>query len=248
MMHILIDADMIVFRACSTIETPINWYDDLWTLHADAAEAKGIVDNLVLTITDKVLHHYKYEGNYKIIMCFSDREDNFRKHIYPLYKANRAGKRKPSGYYGVVKWCEENYDCYSKAGLEADDCIGILATTYPDSVIVSGDKDFKTIPSHFYNFLSDTYFDLSEEEADYWHMYQTLVGDTTDNYAGCPGIGAVTAKRLLDEDSSWQHVVATFKKKGLTESDALLQARVARILRKQDYDSKTNTPILWTPK
>ena len=38
-----------------------------------------------------------------------------------------------------------------------------------------------------------------------------------------------------------------FEKKGLTEDDALLQARVARILRASDYDFKKKEPIMWTP-
>ena len=247
-LKILVDADMIVFKACSTIETPINWYDDLWTVHADAGEAKGIVDDMVLSMVDKVLRHYNYEGNYEIIMCFTDKDDNFRKHIYPLYKANRVGKRKPSGYYGVMKWCEENYKCVSKPSLEADDVIGILATKYDDCIIISGDKDFKTIPAHFYDFCRDKFYEISKQEADYWHLYQTLIGDTTDNYKGCPKCGDVTARRLLDEDCSWKTVVSAFEKQGLSENDALTQARVARILRAEDYNFKTHKPILWTPK
>ena len=58
----------------------------------------------------------------------------------------------------------------------------------------------------------------------------------------------VTARRLLDEDCSWKTVVSAFEKQGLSENDALTQARVARILRAEDYNFKTHKPILWTPK
>lgn len=238
---------MIVFRSCIVCETPIDWDCDLTTLHCEHAEAEKLVDDTVIGIVDKVLNHYKYEGEYEIVMCFSDSE-NFRKKLLPSYKANRIGKRKPLGYHKVVEWVKNNYTCYQKPELEADDCIGILATLYPDStVIISGDKDFKSIPGNFYDFLHDVYYEISEEEADYQHLYQTLIGDTADNYKGCPGMGAVGAKKLLDVDPTWKALVGAFVKKNLTEHDALIQARIARILRKSDYDFKKCKPILWTP-
>lgn len=244
---ILFDADMLVFRASSSVEVETHWHDGLWTLHSDEAEAEAIVDDMVQTYVDKVLNHYKYTGQYEILMCFSDR-DNFRKKILPTYKLNRQGKRKPVCYFGVKKWVEENFTCYQRPALEADDCIGILAThRNPNAIIISGDKDFKTIPARFYNFIADEFYDVDKETADYWHLYQTLVGDTADNYKGCPSIGAVGAKKILDEHPTWGAVVDAFKKKGLTEEDALLQARVARILRADDYDFKNKCPKLWTP-
>lgn len=247
-LKILMDADMVVFRSCAACETPIDWDCDLTTLHCEHAEAEKLVDDTVMSIVDRVLDHYKYDGEYEILMCFSDAE-NFRKHILPTYKMNRAGKRKPLGYAKVVEWVKENFTCYQRPTLEADDCIGILATLNPNcSIIVSGDKDFKSIPGVFYNFLSDTYYEISEEEADYNHLYQTLIGDTADNYKGCPGVGAVTAKKILDAEPTWEALVAQFVKKKLTEEDALLQARVARILRKSDYDFKAHKPKLWNPK
>lgn len=247
-LKILIDADMLVFRGSSIAEKEICWGEDLWTLHAHAADAEAYVDDLVDSIVDKVLRHWQYTGEYEIYMCFSDTE-NFRKKILPTYKLNRVGKRKPVCYYGVKQWVEDRFTCYQRPGLEADDCIGILAThKEPNAVIVSGDKDFRTIPGRFYDFLRDEYYEISEEEANYWHLFQTLIGDTADNYKGCPGVGAVSAKKLLDENPSWETVVNAFEKKGLTEEDALIQARVARILRASDYDFKNKRPILWSPK
>lgn len=247
MLTVLFDADMLVYKACASVEEPIEWDNDLWTLHADAREAQMKVDDTVMTIMDKILNHKKYEGRYEIIMCFSDKE-NFRKKILPTYKLNRVGKRKPVCYFGVKKWVEEHYRCYQKPTLEADDCMGILATMHKDVVVVSGDKDFKTIPTTFYNYLSDEWQETTEEQANYWHLYQTLIGDTADNYKGCPSVGPVTALKILGENPTWQTVVKAFEKQGLTEADALVQARVARILRKSDYDFKTKKPILWTPK
>lgn len=243
---LLFDADMLCFEACASVEQEINWGDDLWTLHADAADAKAKIDNMVQSLTNKVLDKLNYDGRYEIIMCLTD-SVNFRKKIYPLYKANRIGKRKPVCYKGAVEWIKESYTCYQRPTLEADDCLGILATSKPNTVIISGDKDFKCVPGRFYDYRRGEFHNISEEEADRNHMYQTLIGDTSDGYPGCPGVGEKTAEKLLADDPSWSMVVAQYAKKNLTEEVALVMARVARILRKSDYDFKKKEPILWNP-
>lgn len=246
-LKILFDADMILFRACASCEKEICWGDDLWTLHTEASEVKNKVDEMVVSYCDAVVRKLKYEGAYSIVMCLSD-SDNFRKGILSSYKLNRQGKRKPLAYSAVSDWMKDNYTCVFESGLEADDCLGIIATKYEgECVIVSGDKDFRSIPGRFYNFLADEYKEISREEADYFHLFQTLVGDTADNYKGCPGVGAVKAKKLLDEDCSWATVVKAFEKAGLSEEEAIVQARVARILRVEDYDEENNRVRLWTP-
>ena len=45
----------------------------------------------------------------------------------------------------------------------------------------------------------------------------------------------------------WQHVLKAYAKAGLSEEEALTQARVARICRSNDYDFKTKQVILWSP-
>jgi 5'-3' exonuclease len=50
--------------------------------------------------------------------------------------------------------------------------------------------------------------------------YQVLVGDSTDNYPGCPGIGAVKANKLLDSmaegESYVPHLLAAYTKAKLS--------------------------------
>lgn len=246
-LHLLFDADMIVFRTCAAAEQEINWYGDLWTLHSDLAEVKDAIDTMVVSITDKVLRHMEHEGAYNITMCFSS-YPYFRSKVYPPYKLNRVAKRKPLAYHDAVEWVKKNYNVLSIPSLEADDLLGIYGTIPSTSaVIISGDKDMRSIPCPFYNFIQDTFHKTTQEEADYQFLYQTLVGDATDNYKGCPKIGEVGAKRILDKDCSWDAVVAAYEKAGLSEEEALTQARVARILRYEDVD-KEFKPILWTPK
>ena len=246
---LLYDADMLIYQACSSCETPINWGNDLWTLHVYLNEAIAKVDDMVAQYSDIVLNHLGYTGDFENIMCFSDGTNNFRKGILSSYKLNRVSKRKPLSYPKVVDWIKENYKTYQRPSLEADDCLGILSTMNPGhSIIISADKDFKTVPGLFYNFMQDKFMNIKEPEADYWHLYQTLIGDITDNYKGCPKVGSVTAKKLLDKECSWKTVVDAYAKQGLSEDDALVQARVARILRKDDYDFKGHKPIPWNPK
>lgn len=245
-LHILIDGDMVIFESCSSCETEVNWGYGLWTLQGDASAAKEQVDSRIEQIVVKILDKVNYEGDYQILICLSDRK-NFRKKILSTYKENRAGKRKPLGYYEVEKWVKENYYTVSYPDLEADDVVGVLATRFKGhEVHTSGDKDYKSIPGLFYDFIHGEMYEISEEDADYWWWTQCLIGDTADNYSGCPGIGAKTAEKLFKKDgASWNTVLHAFLKAGKTEEEALQQARVARILREADY--RDGTIKLFTP-
>lgn len=244
---IAFDADMIVFRATAQAEKEIQWSDDLCTLHSELSDAKAYIDDVVMSTVDKVLHHYQYEGAYDIVMCLSG-NNYYRKQLLPTYKLNREGKRKPLAYARAVDWVKANYTYRQCERLEADDLLGILGTDPSlNTVIVSGDKDMRSIPCRFYDLLHDMYYDTTLGEANYWHLYQTLVGDLADNYKGCPKVGEVGATKLLSKNCKWQTVVDAYEKQGLTADDALLQARVAYILRYGDYNPKTAKIRLWTP-
>lgn len=255
----LFDGDIFAYEAAAAAEEPINWGDDLWTLHAYETPAKNALDDRIRSLTEKL------EAD-EVIIALSDK-DNFRKEILPTYKANRANVRKPMLLNVLKDYLRENFKVFERPRLEGDDVLGILATwknLKGDKIIVSKDKDFKTIPAKVYyaNRPDDGVREISEHDADYFHMVQTLTGDTTDNYKGCPGCGPVKAEKVLqaalDEGTPWatpaqlrslywQHVVATYVKAGLSEEEALVQARCARILRASDYDFKNKKPILWTP-
>lgn len=117
---------------------------------------------------------------------------------------------------------------------------------------------------------------IDKFQADRFFFKQMLTGDVTDGYEGCPDIGPVKAEAILNgsylerreriitkgkragetevkfhmvEDpgmTPWGRVVKTFEAKGLTEEDALVQARCAFILRYGYYDDgRVN---LWLPE
>lgn len=255
----LFDGDIFAYEAAAAAEEPINWGDDLWTLHAYETPAKEALKDRIRTLQEAV-------GADEVIVALSDK-DNFRKRILPTYKANRANTRKPMLLNPLKDYLRENYKVFERPSLEGDDVLGILSTwknLKGDKIIVSKDKDFRCIPGKvFYaNRPEEGVLEISEHEADKFHMLQTLTGDTTDGYKGCPGCGPVKAGAIiqaaLDEGTPWanptelralywKHVVAAYTRVGLSEEEALVQARCARILRASDYDFKKKEPRLWTP-
>lgn len=248
-MLVLLDADMLCYRACASVEHEIDWGHDIWTLHVDLNEAKAKLEDMTEMILTRGLDAMHFDGDYKVIFCFSSKH-NFRKDLLSTYKLNRATKRKPVGYHALVKYVEDTYIALTMDGLEADDCIGILATQPENkdhSLIISGDKDLKCIAGYHYDFLRDEFSHVNDDEAYRHFLLQALMGDATDGYTGCPKIGKVTAGKILDKDCSWKAVVGAYEKAGLSEAVALTQARVAKILTATDYDLEAKKVKLWTP-
>ena len=179
------------------------------------------------------------------MILFFTSPNNFRKKILPEYKGHRQ-RKKPCGFKRVINNLKIEYKVILKDTLEADDALGIYATKFPGNIIVSPDKDMRQIPGKLYDFNETV--DITPEDGARWHLIQTLAGDNTDGYAGVPGIGVKKAMKIFEEEGySWKTVVKTFEEKDMTEEDALVNARLARILTVDDYDSEKKEPILWTP-
>jgi len=242
---LLIDADVLAFEASVVSEESIQWKEELWTVHADMALAKARVINRI----EEFKENLKAEN---VVLCLSDRA-NFRRKLNPEYKANRSKSRLPIILRQVKQWIIDELDGVLWANLEADDVISILATDKAmdeETIVVSIDKDFKSVPGIFFDYNRGEYHQPSEEEADNYHLIQTIAGDHTDGYSGVPGVGVVKAKRMLDGCGyTWETVVGAYEDKGLTEQDALMNAWMARLLRADNYCFRTNTiKKLWIPK
>tara|TARA_R110000772_G_scaffold34376_3_gene83411 strand:- start:231 stop:944 length:714 start_codon:yes stop_codon:yes gene_type:complete len=237
MTTLLIDGDIIAYKACASAETPVNWGDGLWTLHCWEDEVAVRIDDQIQKLMEAPVDD--------CIVALSDKE-NYRKEVASYYKANRSNTRKPMLLSWSRDYIKEQYNTVIYRRLEADDVLGILGTSNDDTIIWSEDKDLQTIPAK--HWINGEVVTISEEEADRMFYYQTLIGDSTDNYKGCPSIGAVSANKLLAEDSSWDTVVSTFAKKGLGEEVAIEQARLARILRDGEYNKETAEVKLWKSK
>ncbi len=237
-MKLLIDADYIVYKCCAACETEIDYGEDVIFVTSNFSDAYSAVKREIDQIKDQ------FGTFWSPILFFSDSK-NFRKKISPDYKGHR-NRKKPCGYKRVIRNLAIEYDVITMPQLEADDAMGIYATKLTGNIIVSPDKDMKQIPGKLYN-LEDT-TTITPEEGAKWHLIQTLAGDQTDGYSGVPGIGVKRAQTLFEKEGySWATVVKAFESKGLTEEDALLNARLAKILTHEDYDAKRQEPKLWTP-
>jgi DNA polymerase-1 len=95
--------------------------------------------------------------------------------------------------------------------------------------------------------MSGEFHTISQADADLWFYTQTLTGDVTDGYSGCPSVGAKTAEKLLARSATWNTVVQAYQKQKLNADYALTQARLARILRFEDWDVDKGAIKLWEP-
>ena len=167
-------------------------------------------------------------------IVFDKTEDTFRKEIYPDYKANR--KDPPPDLIPQFPLMREAVTAFGlqpveKEGFEADDIIATYAcraeAAGAEVLIVSSDKDLMQIVTprvNFYDFESGRkgspgyrperkidiagvidYFGVPPERVT---DVQALVGDTSDNVPGVPGIGIKTASQLLAEFGTLEDLLA----------------------------------------
>jgi DNA polymerase-1 len=243
---LLIDGDVLAYQSAFIAQTNFQWEEELWTVQSDLAIAKEwIVDRLV---------SFKEKTNADdYILAISD-GNNFRRKLFPDYKANRRSKFAPIGLKPIREWLDQEYGTVIYPNLEADDVLAILATERPDRnderIIVSIDKDFKGVPCKFYDFNRDEMHEINEEEANAYHLMQTIAGDAVDGFKGVPGVGTVRAKRMLDDEgATWATVMKAYEKAGLSEEDALTNAWMAYLIRKGQYNKKKKElTYLWMPE
>lgn len=260
-MRLIVDGDLLLYRASAAVEKPVR-IDKYVVLMSLFDDAKGVF----LEMLDDL---EKRANTEEVVVALSDTK-NWRRNVLPTYKFNRAETRKPVAYYELLDYVRGKFETLKYPGLEADDVMGIYASD-PGTVIWSLDKDMKQVPG--LHLIDDDFYEITKEEADRFHLYQTLKGDPTDGYNGCPGVGDVVANEFLDSpyvlerkeeavkstgktrevwkktptDDVWAGIVSLYEKAGQTEADALVQARVARILRKGEYDFQNKRVRLWKP-
>lgn len=249
MTTLLVDADIVAYKFAAAAEENFSFDEGV------PLQLLDNFDHVTVQVDDYLAELMTKLGGTKLVLALScPSEENFRLTVLDTYKANRKDIQRPTYLKQVREWLSKQYPkaIYQRPTLEGDDVMGILATSKVipgKKIIVSEDKDLQQIPGWLYNPRKDTEpRKITEEEGDYYFYTQTLTGDPTDNYKGCPGIGKVRAEKLLAEsEDKWTTIVETYESKGLTEEDALVQARVARICRASDYDFKGRKVILWSP-
>tara|TARA_R110002012_G_scaffold186985_1_gene353835 strand:- start:477 stop:1265 length:789 start_codon:yes stop_codon:yes gene_type:complete len=257
MKTLLIDADMLLFRTMTSLEVDCDMGDEVWIRYADI----GSVRETFWKHLEVMKKHFQSDS----LLLFWTGPSAFRRRIFPEYKANRAGMKKPVGWTRMKRELLEEEVSYLHDEIEADDWLGIYASALvnadEDFVIVSGDKDLDQIPGvHHWPWKEEQTWTITHDQAERQFYRQILVGDSTDNIPGCAGVGAITAERIVSKFNiaepveCWEEIVQQFEKALKKKNDlrdatevATLQARLVRILRATEYDVLDRTVDLWTP-
>lgn len=208
----------------------------------------------ISNIRDFYIYERKLNPTLKIFLSGAT---NFRYNIYPDYKKNRKGVRKPHHLTACKDHLENQYGGYRYDGYEADDLIGMTVTALQaqgSSVIsiASNDKDFTQLGGQDveqYDFTTGKVWTVSEEEGIYYFYKQILIGDKSDGIPGLPGVGPQTAIKILgppsgDERRLYNLVVMAYQEK-LEISD--LEAAAMVEIRGQLLYLLRIEGKLWTP-
>jgi len=160
-----------------------------------------------------------------IAVAFDISRDTFRSQIYPAYKATRA--KTPPEFAGQVELIKQILEALSISvvtadGFEADDILATLAhaSTVPVS-IVSGDRDsFQLItdsvtilyPKKGMSDLAIMNAAAVEEKygvpPERYRDLAALVGESSDNLPGVPGVGPKTAAKWITQYGSLEAILA----------------------------------------
>jgi len=151
----------------------------------------------------------------------------FRNEAFPAYKAQReATPEDIKKSVPIIKQILEAYHipCLQVDGFEADDIIGTLATKSGkkglDTYMLTPDKDYgQLVGEHVWMYRprhGGGYETLGEKEICAKYSIDSplqvidilaLMGDTADNFPGCPGVGEKTASKLINQFGSIEELL-----------------------------------------
>ncbi|MFA5967343.1 MAG: DNA polymerase I [Patescibacteria group bacterium] len=203
---VLVDGNALVHRAFHALAQA--------NLTSPTGEPTGAVYGfavMLLNIFTKLKPDY-------IAVAFDTSAPTFRHTEYKEYKATRI--KAPQELYDQIPRVQElletfNIPLFTKDGFEADDIVGTLSHQAPDTIdtyIATGDMDaLQLVNNHTFvyaprkGFSDIVIYDPAEVEKVKGMKpsqvidFKGLRGDPSDNIPGVPGIGEVTAKKLLAE-------------------------------------------------
>ena len=202
----LVDGSGYIFRAYHALP-PINRKSDGLQLNA----VFGFCNMLWKLLRDMTPE----ERPTHLAVIFDKSEKTFRTAMYPDYKAHRPDPPddlKPQFKY--VREAVQAFDlpCLEQDGFEADDLIATYVREAREAgataTIVSSDKDLMQLVADGV-VMFDTMKDKKIGRAEVIEKFgvppekvidvQSLIGDSTDNVPGVPGIGVKTAAQLIVE-------------------------------------------------
>src|SRR5687768_15719696 len=211
----LVDGSGYIFRAYHALP-PLNRKSD------------GLQVNAVLGFCNmlwKLLRDMKPgERPTHLAVVFDKSEQTFRTEFYPEYKANRSAP--PDDLipqFGLIREAVRAFDipCLEQGGFEADDLIATYVREACElgatGTIVSSDKDLMQLVNDcviMYDTMKDKKIGIPEVfekfgvTPDKVIEVQALIGDSSDNVPGVPGIGVKTAAQLIGEYGDLETLLA----------------------------------------
>ena len=197
-------------------------------------------------------------------VAFDERGPTFRHEMDPNYKANRPPM--PDDLEVQIPYIHRLIEAFNiptirLQGYEADDILGTLARRFEtqgcDVVLVTSDKDLcQLVTEHttILDTMKEQRFGVAEVkerfgvEPRYVVDFLGLMGDSSDNIPGVPGVGEKTARQLLEEfgnlDALLEQVDAV-KRPKLRESlrDNAALARQSRELATIDVETPVSVGL-----
>ncbi|WP_319778716.1 DNA polymerase I [Maridesulfovibrio sp.] len=184
--------------------------------YPDLKRSDGVPTNALFFVLRVLLKIIKEEKPKYLVFMLDGKGKNFRHELYDQYKAQRPPM--PDDLRSQIEPLKEGLSVLGiplivSNGDEADDCIASLAARYKSErpvVILGADKDLKQCLDENV-FMWDpagrkekitSLADFREEtkmEPRQWADFQALIGDSADNIPGVPGVGKVTATKIMAE-------------------------------------------------
>lgn len=247
----VLDGSSLFFRAFYALQLPPN--------------ARGIHTNAVHGFAMMLVKLMRELAPTNIVIAFDKSRTTFRTALYPAYKGTRD--KTPEELLSQIPLLKElsaalGIPFLELDGYEADDIIGTLATQAAaegiPSVVVTGDRDaLQLIRTGLTVMLtkkgiSETRaYDAAAFEEEYGFPpirlidMKGLMGDSSDNIPGVPGVGPKTATKLLVEYGTIENVLdhaAEISGKKLSAS--LVEYRDQALLSKQLATIECSVPEL----
>ena len=248
----LLDAYALIYRAYyGFIKNPrIN------SKGQNTSAVLGFVNTLEELLTKESIDY--------IGVAFDPHGPTFRHEFFAPYKAQR--EETPEGIRFALPYIKKILNAYNipileVQGYEADDVIGTLATKASEiddleTYMMTPDKDYAQLVRKnvkMYKPRHDGGFDILgvEEVLAKYDLENTsqvidllgLMGDTADNYPGCPGVGEKTAVKLIKQFGSTENLLERYNEiKGALKtkvSEHIEDIKISRFL----AEIKTDVPI-----
>ncbi len=201
----LVDGSGYIFRAYHALP-PLTRKSD------------GLQVNAVLGFCNmlwKLVAEMKADKPTHLAVVFDKSEKTFRTEFYPEYKAHRPDAPEDLiPQFPLIREAVHAFEipCLEQAGFEADDLIATYARLASEAkattTIVSSDKDLMQLVGNgvtMYDTMKDKRIGAAEViekfgvGPDKVIEVQALIGDSSDNVPGVPGIGVKTAAQLIGE-------------------------------------------------